>query len=268
VRALLLVAFYLSACAADPRGHAERIARQAGLASQEIQTGVFRLQAYVRQARARVLRVYIEGDGHAWLTRQDPSDDPTPHAPVALELAARDPAQALAYLARPCQFVEGDPACGPAFWTSRRYAEPVIVSLNQALGVLKTQAHADRLELVGYSGGGAVAVLLAARRSDVRSLRTVAANLDTNAWTARLGVTKLTLSLNPAESAPALRGLPQIHFVGDQDETVDPAIVRSFAARMGPSACLRIIIQPGLGHNEGWATLWPDLLALQPRCRR
>ena len=50
------------------------------------------------------VHVYIEGDGYAWATTTDPSDDPTPINPLALRLAAVDDAPNVLYLARPCQF--------------------------------------------------------------------------------------------------------------------------------------------------------------------
>ena len=37
------------------------------------------------------------------------------------------------------------------------------------------------IHLIGYSGGGAIAVLTASRREDVLSVRTIAANLDHSA---------------------------------------------------------------------------------------
>lgn len=47
-----------------------------------------------------MLRVYIEGDRHAWLSRTRLCADPTPHNPVALKLALADPAPGpLLYLA-------------------------------------------------------------------------------------------------------------------------------------------------------------------------
>ncbi|HET6607975.1 MAG TPA: alpha/beta hydrolase [Rhodopila sp.] len=213
-----------------------------------------------------MLRIYIEGDGHAWRTMQAPSDDPTPFAPIALELAATDPSAGVAYLARPCQYVRGDSACDAAVWTDRRYSETVVSSLDLAIEKLKQDAGAQRLELVGYSGGGTIAALIAARRPDVVSLRTVAANLDTQAWTALHDLSPLAGSLDPADVAPALADLPQIHFIGGGDTNVGASIVWSFLRRMGPSHCVRMVIEAGLTHNGDWAVQWPSLLAQMPAC--
>ncbi len=263
--AALLLALTLAACS-DPRQAADRIAAQAGFTATDIQTTPFRLRAWRRPGQDVTLRVYIEGDGHAWRTIDTPSDDPTPWAPVALDLAARDPGQAVAYLARPCQYVRDDPACEVADWTDRRYSEAVVRSVDQALDSLKREAGAHRLELVGFSGGGAIAALAAMRRTDVASLRTVAANLDTAAWTAAHGVSPLTGSLNPADTAPLLADLPQVHFVGAEDSNVGLAVTRAFVRRIGPTRCVRVQVEPGLEHTGDWAARWPALLALMPVC--
>jgi pimeloyl-ACP methyl ester carboxylesterase len=71
-------------------------------------------------------------------------------------------------------------------------------------GSLKQRSGSTRLTLVGYSGGGTIAVLLAARRSDVAEVITVAANLDVGYWTQRDGLSPLTGSLDPAGGNPRL----------------------------------------------------------------
>ena len=85
--------------------------------------------------KATRLRVYLEGDGHAWATATQPSLDPSPHNLLVARLAVDDPTPN-AYLARPCQFVIA-PTCEPALWTDRRFSQEVITSLSQALDQLK-----------------------------------------------------------------------------------------------------------------------------------
>ena len=142
---------------------------------------------------AKPTPVRIEGDGLAWLSRSQVSADPTPMQPVALELAMRQPGGAAAYLARPCQYVQGPDArnCATAWWTDRRFAPEVVTASSLAIDQLKLRFSAQRLVLVGYSGGGAIAALVAAQRHDVALLVTVAGNLDTQAWTALNRITPL-----------------------------------------------------------------------------
>lgn len=263
---LLLLAGCAGSGGEAARARADRLAQEAGFQRVVIAASPFHLVAFLRLAAPTdVLRVYIEGDGHAWDTSDIPSDDPTPWSPVALELAARDPAPSVAYLARPCQYVPpgSDAACSQAVWTDARYSPAVIASTNAALDRLKALAGASRLELVGYSGGGAVAVLAAAHRTDLRSLRTVAANLDTALWTREHAVTPLSGSLNPIEAAPLLATLPQEHFVGGADSVVDASVVRSYAAAVGPAACLAVVVVPDMRHDDEWAAIWPRLLSFR-----
>ena len=53
--------------------------------------------------------------------------------------------------------------------------------MNEAIDFLIKKYQAGKIELVGYSGGGAVALLLAVRRHDIVSVRTVAGNLNPEA---------------------------------------------------------------------------------------
>ncbi len=266
----LCLALALMGCAdgRDARTNAARIAASAGLRRMDIDAATFHLVAHARFGSAPVLRVYIEGDGHAWMHRDTPSEDPTPWSPVALALAARDPAPSVAYLARPCQYVTpgSDPNCSVHDWTDGRYAEPVIASTNVAIDRLLVASGARELEVVGFSGGGVVAALVAARRHDVANLRTVAANLDTAAWTARQQLSPLTGSLNPADFAVQLQNIPQMHFVGEDDSVVDTAIVRAFQARFPRVDCVHATIVPAVRHVEGWLEIWPILLRLPVRC--
>lgn len=209
------------------------------------------------------LTLYIEGDGFAWRTGTQPSDNPTPHNPVALALALQHHKGAVAYLARPCQNVQesdwGD--CTEADWTRGRYAPAVLAAMDAAVTQLKNRAQAKDLVLVGYSGGGVMAALLAAGRKDVVRLVTVASNLDTAAWTRAHGLLPLSDSLNPADAWDALQDVPQLHFVGDEDAVVGIDVLHAYAQRFpaGKRPGLRLV--QGADHNCCWAQLWPALSA-------
>lgn len=254
----------------DRDRYAREIATGAGLQATVIGTDSFHIQAWHRlQAdRGVPLHVYIEGDGHAWRRRYQRSSDPTPREPLGLELAAADRTANVIYLARPCQYTLARDAaqCGPRYWTGARYSEAVIASLDQALSVLKHAQGRDdaRIVLIGYSGGGTVAALLAARRDDVRALITIAANLDHQAWTRGHGDTPLSASLNAADIAGKIRALPQIHFAGGQDKTVPLAVIRSYLRRMGDTGETSLRIIPGFDHHCCWLRAWPRLLCQTP----
>src|SRR6056297_103827 len=104
-------------------------AESAGLAAETLDAGAFVLHARLRRPAAAVPRlvVFLEGDGFAWIDRATPSRDPTPHRPVALALAAASQQPAVAYLARPCQWVDGADrrGCDARWWTTHRLAPDV-----------------------------------------------------------------------------------------------------------------------------------------------
>ena len=257
----------LAGCAAlEPRAErAAALAEPQGWRRREVAAGGFSLLAYDSPvvAGAAELTVYIEGDGLAWLDRRHVSPDPTPRRPLALELALAQGGGNRVWLARPCQYL-ADAAlaqCSPAYWTARRSAPEVVEAMDAAVAQAKRRFGAQRLVLVGYSGGGALAALVAARRDDVARLVTVAADLDYGAWTAHHGVSPLDGSLDPAAVAAAVQGIPQLHLVGGRDEVVPPAIVQAFVARMSDSGRVRVTVVPAADHECCWTDGWAARLA-------
>ncbi len=235
-----------------------------------IKTSSFTLAGDIRvKSPGAPLVVYIEGDGFAWINKNTISNDPTPKNPVALRLAVCDPADNVAYLARPCQYVPErlKVNCSSAYWTSTRFSLEVIKAMDEAIDQLKEKASASKLHLVGYSGGAAVAALLAERRDDILSLRTVAGNLDHEALNNYHHVSPLRNSLNPIDEATRLKNLPQIHFTGTKDKIVPGFIASNFVKAQGSDRCTRIV-RVQAGHGKGWAQKWPHLLRqYTPDCR-
>ncbi|WP_372394470.1 alpha/beta hydrolase [Azospirillum sp. HJ39] len=267
---LLLAALPLATgCAgltpAERQAAVDAAARPAGLLPHSFKAPPFTLAGWLRAGASGPLVVYIEGDGHAWSTMTQPSRDPTPRNPVALALALEDPAPRVLYLGRPCQYggVAADAACTARFWTSHRFAPEVVDALGHALDEAERASGADRLVLVGYSGGGVAAALLAARRSDVAALVTLVAPLDLAGWAAAKGLSPLAGSLDPAAEAGRLAGLPQWHIAGGRDRVVPPDIVRGYAGRAG----VPVRVVPGMEHDGDWPALWPGLRAAFPEPR-
>ncbi|QIK15432.1 alpha/beta hydrolase [Leclercia sp. 29361] len=247
----------------DPHRSAQKIASESGLISEEFDTDPFPIVTWQRIAPpVHTLRVYIEGDGFAWKSRTTPSDNPTPRNPTGMKLAAADKQANVFYLARPCQFI-GPPlpaTCRVNVWTQDRFSPAVIDAMNEALSQMVLRYPGVKIDLVGYSGGGNIAALLAERRDDVRSLRTVAGNLDVAYVNALHHVTPMPAARSAIDRAAALRDLPQIHYSGDADTTVPPAVARRFQQAVG-GRCVRTEVVSGMGHGSDWATVWPRLLA-------
>lgn len=207
------------------------------------------------------LTVYIEGDGLAWITSTVPSDNPTPINPVALKLALKHSKGNAAYLARPCQYTGiTAKACNSQVWTIGRFSEAVIHSMDIALSKIKEKYHAERITLVGYSGGGAVAALIAARRDDIEKLITIASPLDHEGWTSEKRISPLKQSLNPADFWYKLQHIRQIHFVGSNDKIVGEQILNSYANRFPLNFRPEIRLIKGFGHSCCWEEQWPYIL--------
>ncbi|MGE4192981.1 MAG: alpha/beta hydrolase family protein [Pseudodesulfovibrio sp.] len=257
---LLLLGLFLGGCGGPYP--IDALAPEQGFRAHVLAGETFDLRWFGR-GRGATLRVYIEGDGRAWLTRTRPSSDPTPRRAVGFELAAADPSSAVAYLARPCQYAEegGRRNCVIRFWTSARYAEPVVRDLSLAVDAAKGQAGAERVELVGYSGGGALVVLLAARRDDVTGIVTVAGNLDHAWWTDQHRVSPLADSLNPMDFVRRVQSIPQVHVAGADDEIIPPAMALRFVAGMSDASRARVMVVPGMGHDGDWREPVAEALA-------
>ncbi len=116
---------------------------------------------------------------------------------------------------------------------------------------------ARHVVLIGYSGGGVLAMLVADRVARVDVVVTIAANLDIDAWTTLHDYSPLTASIDPAKMPGWRHGLRQVHLVGEQDENVPPQLVRGFAANV-PDALVQEF--PGFDHRCCWIDVWPALV--------
>ena len=250
---------------------AEELAGASGWRYTSLATDRFVLAAWVAPAPdSGLLTIFIEGDGFAWANRRRPSSNPTPRDPVGLKLALAHSGSNVAYLARPCQYVMPveQRGCTRAVWTHERFSEAVIEATDQAVSMLKADQRAQRLILVGYSGGGAVAALVTARRTDVVRLVTLASPLDHEQWTRAKHLSPLTGSLNPADVWAELIDVPQIHYVGSTDKVVDGSSAESFRARFPEQQHILIKRIEGFDHHCCWIEAWPSLAASWARPTR
>ncbi len=268
--------FFLSGCATfsgsiNPRVKADMIATHNGFQKFSITTRDFSLFSYIKiNEQGKPLTLYIEGDGHAWLTRSRLSEDPTPANLITLTLASMDQSSNVAYLARPGQYWDytKGPICSSEYWSNKRFSESVIASMNEAVDQLKKRAEAGQIHLVGYSGGAAIAVLVAARRRDIASLRTIAGNLDHEAVTRFQAVSPLTGSLNPIDYAGQIASIPQVHYIGGKDSVIPESVSQNYAKKANNPSCIKIINVPQASQISGWIDFWPAFLDQPPVCRK
>lgn len=215
----------------------------------------------------KTMRIYIEGDGFAWRTPSQPSADPTPIHPTMLELAAEDGGPNVLYLARPCQYIRTG-ACRTALWTSDRFSSEILASYQSVLDQLRQTRGVKHFELVGFSGGGVIAALLATTRNDITNLRTVSTPIDIVIWAKTKKFSQLHGSLNPADFLEPLSRLPQIHFWGGNDTVVPLSVIENYQDRLPENGrCSTIQQEPGNTHEQGWRNEWKRLLTIIPQCK-
>jgi len=176
-----------------------------------------------------------------------------------LRLMLADPFVDKLYIARPCQFIQTE-GCDSRFWSSDRYGAEVVAATNQVLEKAKLEKGYESIELVGYSGGATVALLITAQRFDVLSVRTVCGNLDPAAFSRLHRVSPLTGSLNPVDFASSLQKIPQIHFVGGKDKRIPEEIFNSYRKFFPDTAALELHRVPDANHHHGWVEQWPRLV--------
>ncbi len=251
----LLMGALLAGCQ-SPREALQQLADEHGRKLEILQGQPFPLVMLAPQgiAKAIRLRVYLEGDGHAWATATQPSLDPSPHNLLVARLAVDDP-MPNAYLARPCQYVMA-PACNPPLWTDQRFSQEVVTCLSQALEQMKQRYGNREFELVGYSGGAALALLLAAQRNDVAQVQTLAGNLSPRLWAQMKGLSPLGGSLDPLDYWDQLASIPQRHWVGDADDVVPASLIKAYLQQLSPYACSQLALSPAADHQQGWENAW------------
>jgi hypothetical protein len=255
---ILLLALFLAGCNTNAT-RIERLAAQLGMTRSVVEAGGFRSPIFMRGVPASQdapLAIFIEGDGVPWRGGREPSLDPTTANPIALKLLARTQ-QPAAYVTRPCYQDMTGPRCTPERWTFERYSEEIVASMTEAVRTAVARASARRVVLIGYSGGGVLAVLIAERLDNVAGVVTVGANLDTDAWTQHHGYLPLNGSLNPA-SSQAAHPWPEIHLYGARDTVVPVSTTGPYFAHF-PRAQRKVI--DDFDHVCCWVEQWPALSA-------
>lgn len=240
-----------------------KLAQSAKLDKVYLKTQYFTLTSYQRIRKlGQPINIYIEGDGLAWLTKSRLSTDPTPRNPLVLKLASLDFADNVAYLARPGQYTQSaKDICSQEYWSNKRFSKEVIDSINQAIDQICWQAKADKINLIGYSGGAAIAIIIAAKRNDVISLRTIAGNLNPQAVNKYHKVSDLYGSLNPLDYLDKIRNLAQRHFQAGKDTIIPLFIAQDFVKALGDKDFRRITLISQASHDNGWLERWPELLS-------
>lgn len=191
----------------------------------------------ITDPRAAV-HVYIEGDGYAFDAYGMPTADPTPRGTLVRDLAMRDGAANVVYVARPCQFIMSE-KCDEKYWTYGRFSSAVADSMS---GAVAKVAAGRPIVLIGYSGGAMIGGLLIKRNPalSVKKWITIAGVLNHADWTAYFGDAPLRESLD-LEHLP---DVPAVHYIGADDDVVPMELSRKW---IGDG---KIVVVPNAGHED------------------
>lgn len=216
----------------------------------EVETRNFTIATWQKITNPQgIYKIYIEGDGYAFNAHGKPTQDPTPKGTLVRKLAFGDNSPNVIYLARPCQYIKS-PICSKRHWTTARFAPEVI---NAEYETIKQITGNNPVILIGFSGGAQVAGLVSSAKPglNVKKIITIAGNLDHLAWTQYHNLPPLNESMNLESYRTQFAKLPQIHYVGSNDEVIPLVLVRKFVGNDD-----LIVEVNGASHNEGWESIY------------
>ena len=212
-----------------------------GFVAKKIETEYLTFSVWEKEGiePGKPLRIYLEGDGN-----------PNPSDKIALYYAEQDPSTNVIYVARPCQWSK-DKICQtkPEIYKEQRFHSEIIQEIEEVISYLKSKYKAPKIELVGYDGGATVALNLASQ-IEVARVITIAGILDTNAYTRQNGIPEMPDAQNPADKLSILAEIPQIHYVGGEDEITPRRGAERFVAKMKRPKSAVVKSVPGIGHSN------------------
>lgn len=262
----LLVLLILSACT-NPQQQFDALAKKSGLFKKIIAGKQFDHVIYFNQTQLQssTLHVYLEGDGSPWSSVTRVSQDPTPKKPVMLHLMGLDDHPSL-FLGRPCYHgMSAKASCYSELWTSGRYSEIILHSMELVLRQYINQFNYNKLVFIGHSGGGTIAMLLAKRFTETNAVVTIAGNLNPSAWTEYHNYTPLQGSLNPTDTLPLSIDIHQYHLAGLKDTNIPTWIIKK-AVKHQTGA--EFVVINDFTHNCCWEKIWTEVLkCLEDTCQ-
>ncbi|MGK0381737.1 MAG: pimeloyl-ACP methyl ester carboxylesterase [Flavobacteriales bacterium] len=201
-----------------------------------------------------VLDVYIHGDSHKFLSGETNNNDDL--QPMIWDLMRHDPNDKV-FVGRPCYFlIKQNDKCESKYWLSHRYSDNVVNAMVEVVNGFTRDYPLKNVQLIGYSGGGAIAILMAHKISNLSAVITIAGNLDIKLWQQHHRYKPLSGSLNPFDSA-LTKDVTHWHFSGDKDIEVLSRWMLSFAKKHHGNG----VVLPNVGHDRGWVERWPSILA-------
>lgn len=219
----------------------------------EVETSQFKIATWQKiTGNSQTYKIYIEGDGYAFDRHGQPTQNPTPKGTLLREIAFNDYNDNVIYVARPCQYVKED-RCIQKYWSKARFSQEVINAIKEV--IIKT-ANGKDIVLIGFSGGAQVAGLVAAQNPNlkIKKIITIAGNLDHKTWVEYHKLPYLEESLDLSEYRKIYTGLPQVHYVGEDDDVIPKFITEDFIKDKN-----KIIIVPHATHTKGYQKIYNEI---------
>lgn len=236
----------------------KRILEKHHFIQESLQAGEFNLTLFKNRVESEHLHIYFGGDGIPFIRHQFKTANPTPIKGVTPKLMALDTTESV-YIARPCYYLTKMPQrCTSDIWTDGRYSETVVKALTNAVRLLLNRKTYKSVAIIGFSGGGTLATLVAEQVPQITKVITIAANLDTDLWTTLKGYTPLKNSINPTLLKQLRIDIARIHLAGLKDRSVSISVINSFIEKHGGE----LHTFPDFNHNCCWESVWNDFLVL------
>ena len=188
------------------------------------------------------LKIYIEGDGFAYVNRHTPSIDPTPRSLFLLNLATQDQSPNILYIARPCQYVFSK-NCEEKYWTEKRFSKEAVSAIQEVIDHFSNYPQ----HLIGYSGGAAIINHL--HHQKTKTILTIAGNLDLETFTK---IHKISPLIEEKIDYQKLSTIPQIHLIGSADKIIPLTVFEAYSKKLPRKDLVKMKIVEGATHSSGW----------------
>ena len=188
------------------------------------------------------LNVYIGGDGMPWVRGgTEMAANPTNYDKTLLGFMENSPLPSV-FLARPCYYIYPLPEfCDSAMWTSARYSKQVIDEMEAVLRRITLQYSVRSINIIGFSGGATLAVLLASRADDslpIDRVVSIAGNLTVKRWVSHHHYIALESSLDAQVFLPLSQ--PHLILIAEKDENIPPSLYLSQPELMGVNTRVKV----------------------------
>ncbi len=245
--ALIIFSFVITACSITSQ---QTVPSMKGFKSYQIPANHTMMAVWVKNGMKPSQKVRIYIDGNAKTTGFFGKKRPTVENPIAKELALKDPYPYIIYLGRTCYYIEQS-VCKPITWEKGKYMPEIIDEMKLSIERLQKKYRISEIELVGYDGGGTIALLLATRIRQIPvKVITIAGIVNTEHYALFHDEELPEGSLNPADESYLSARIPQVHYVGGQDQIMPIAFTKDFVKKLPKPVSAQVKAIPSATHDN------------------